>query len=384
MNSVLYLISCRIKSRKLYNIVSVLVVAFSVSVIIIALSISNGFEKALIEKIIVAAPQITIFGAGDKFIMPENSLVKDIIDVAQVQALSINPENNEVQGVLLRGTDVNSIPKLFKNKSVMLHGVYPYPGEIIVGNKLAENSDLYVGDEVKILTGPAIFKEFKISGIFKVGLYDFDSTVAIAPYQDIIDFEPESGEGIASKVSIYKALWLNDPFKASEFSKKLMSVNDEIQVTNWQVDNKSLVQAISLEKKVIFIVLLLLVVASSVAIANSQFIQIISQQEQIAILSAVGFTANKISITFILESLLIGITGSIGGMLLSILVVYLLGSYPISLPMDIYQVEVIPIAFEIRDASLTVLAAIMMLCISAMVPAYYAAKLDPVEILRRV
>jgi len=384
LKPVLYLIKCRLKSRKIHNIISFLVVAFCVAVIIIALSISNGFEKALIEKIIVASPQVTLSGDLKELILPEDIQLEESLEIAQVQALAINSENKQVQGVLLRGTLPENIPLLFKKKEVLLQGIYPYEGEVIIGDKLSDVSGLYIGDTVKVLTGPAIFKEFKVSGIFKVGLYDFDSTVMVASFDDIIDLEPMEGEGIASKVSIFKALWLKDPFQASLVSKRILFFNPSIVVSNWQDDNKSLVQAISLEKKVIFIVLLLLVIATSVAIANSQFIQIISQQEQIAILSAIGFTPMKVLITFLIEGFVIGLIGSIAGVAIALVSVYYLGSYPLTLPMDVYQVETIPVKIEMLDIFLTGLASVFMVCLCCCVPAYYASKLDPVDVLRRV
>jgi lipoprotein-releasing system permease protein len=368
----------------LHNIVSFLVIALSVAVIIIALAISNGFEKALIDKIIVASPQVSVFGAYEEIQIPQKIKVKESIVIAQVQALSINPENKRVQGVLLRGASPEQIPELFKNKDVLEVGVYPNEEEVVIGNKLAEASGLFVGDKVKVLTGPAIFKEFQISGIFKVGLYDFDSTVMVGTFEDVVSLAPMPGEGIASEVTEFKAFWLENPFQAVEISNEIQQLNPEAVVTNWQEDNKSLVSAIALEKKIIFIVLLLLVVATSVAIANSQFIQIISQREQIAILSAIGFTPDKVLWTFIYESILIGVIGSIGGIILSLLVVYYLGNYPISLPMDVYQVEIIPVEVQNMDILLTAFAAVIMVCLSSMIPAFYASRLDPVEILRRV
>ena len=113
MKPVLYLIKCRLKSRKIHNIISFLVVAFCVAVIIIALSISNGFEKALIEKIIVASPQVTLSGDLKELILPEDIQLEESLEIAQVQALAINSENKQVQGVLLRGTLPENIPLLF-------------------------------------------------------------------------------------------------------------------------------------------------------------------------------------------------------------------------------------------------------------------------------
>lgn len=374
---------CRFKSRKFQNTISFLVVSLCVAVLIIALSLSNGFEKTLIDKLIVASPHVTVIGDYNNLKIPQKDLISNDINIAQVQSLSINPDNNQVQGVLLRGTYSDKIPELFGKKDILEIGKFPVSGEAIIGNKLAETCNLSVGDTVKILTGPAVSTEFKVSGIFKVGLYDFDSNVIIAPYKDIEYLTPEQGEGIAADVNIFRALWLKKPMESKLFAEKISALNPGIITSNWQDDNKSLIDAIAVEKKVIFIVLLLLVVAASVAIANSQFIQIVSQQEQIAILSSIGFTSRHVLFTFVLEGLLIALIGSVLGLLMALGVVTYIANFPLNLPMDVYQVESIPVELKYSDVVITSLCAIVMVCLSSMVPAYYASRLDPVEVLRR-
>lgn len=95
-----------------------------------------------------------------------------------------------------------------------------------------------------------------------------------------------------------------------------------------------------------------------------------------------GFSPNKILSVFIFEGLIIGFIGSLLGLFISACIIYYLGTYPVILPMDIYQVDAIPIKPEIWDFILTMSAAIIMVCVSSFVPAFYASKLNPVEILR--
>lgn len=365
------------------NIISFFVVALCVAVLIVALSLSNGFEKSLVDKIILAAPHVTLSGDLDGVIIPEKTTIESMDDVAQVQALLINPETDQVQGVLLRGTSDNDFLKTFSKTKILVEGKDPLNGQIIIGNKLAENLGIAIGDSLQILTGPAIVEEYEVSGIFKAGLYDFDSNVALARYDDVLSFMPEEGEGVAATVTQFKSLRLNNPLLAKTYADKLSLLNPGVLITNWQDDNKSLFSAIALEKKVIFIVLLLLVLAVSVAIANSQFIQIISQREQIAILTAVGLKSKQILITFLLEGFMLGVVGSALGVALSLLVIHYLSNCPLALPIDIYQVDLVPIEFKVSDMFKTTFAAIVLVCLSGIVPAFYAARLDPVEVLRK-
>lgn len=365
------------------NIVSFLVVALCVAVLIVALSLSNGFEKSLVDKIILAAPHVTLSGNLDDLIIPDRQMVKSIDDMAQVQSLLMNADADQVQGILLRGTSGNDFLKSFSRTSLIVDGNYPSVGQVIVGNKLAENLGIRTGDLIKILTGPAIAEEFEVSGIFKAGLYDFDSNVVLARYDDVLSFTPDEGEGVAAKVVKFRSLRLNNPLMAKSYAENLLLVNPDLVITNWQDDNKTLFNAIAMEKQVIFIVLLLLVMAVSVAIANSQFIQLIAQREQIAILTAMGFKRKQILFTFLLEGFMVGVVGATLGIVISLLGIHYLSTCTLSLPIDIYQVDHIPIEFKVVDMFKTTMAAIVLVCLSSIVPAFYAAKLDPVEVLRK-
>ena len=383
MQAVIYFIICRFKSRKWQNALSFGVISICVSVLIVALSLSNGFKNALTDKIFIASPHNTVFGNLNKVLIPDKNNISYHLKLAQVQALVINENNHQVQGVLVRGAGQQKIPKLFRGKKILVGGKYPKIGQAIIGYKLANNLNLRIGDKIQILTGPSISDELTISGIFRIGLYDFDSNVVITTFDDVINLQALPDEGIASKVNVFEALWIKDPFKAREFSLSLLMLNPNITVNNWQDDNKSLMDAIYIEKKVIFIVLLLLILAVSVAIGNSQFIQVLSQAQQIAILSAIGFTRKNILLIFILESLIIGIVGSILGLILAFMVIFYFKNCPVALPMDVYQVAFIPVELKATDAIITIFTTIFIVCVSSIIPAFYAARLDPVEILRR-
>lgn len=383
MRAVIYFIICRFKSRKWQNILSFGVIALCVSVLIVALSLSNGFKNALTDKIFIASPHNTVFGDFEKVLIPNKNDIAYQLKLAQVQALVINQNNHQVQGVLVRGAEQQKIPKLFREKNILLGGKYPKSGQALIGYKLANNLDLRLGDKIQILTGPSIANELTVSGIFRIGLYDFDSNVIITTFNDVIMLQALPEEGIASKVNIFEALWIKDPFKARDFSLSLLKLNPEITVNNWQDDNKSLMDAIYIEKKVIFIVLFLLIVAVSVAIGNSQFIQVLSQAQQIAVLSAIGLTRKNILMIFVLESLITGILGTILGLILAFMVIICFKNHPVALPMDVYQVAFIPVELKSTDAVITAFATILIVCLSSIIPAFYAARLDPVEILRR-
>ena len=216
--------------------------------------------------------------------------IAKIIHIKELQALAINPKSEFTQGVILKGTESKFLSQLLQPENLLV-GKYPEGQEIIIGNKLAENLGVKVGDELQILTDPASFVTLKVSGIFKVGLYNFDSSTIITPNINIVNLEKDS---LFSTSSSYQGIWLNNPNKAKILAQKILSTNPEIQITNWQDDNKALINAVNFEKKVVFTVLSLLIIITCLAITITQTIQILNNKNQIGILSAIGFTPQKL------------------------------------------------------------------------------------------
>lgn len=383
MNAVFYLVFCRLQSRKFHNLISIAVISVCVAILMLATSISSGFEKVILAKITVAMPHIMVFDNEQKVNIQNIKGINKTLKLAQVQALLLNEHNEQVQGVLLRSDNIKDSPETSSHKRFLKTGKYPKSGEIIIGNKLVESMQVDIGDEVKLLTGPTVFKTFKISGIFQVGLYDFDSSVVLAPFSDIVDLKADPQEGIASDIKIFDALWLNNPMEARKISQEIQTLNPKFFVINWQNENQTLVNAIKLEKTVIFIVLLFLVTVVAIAIGNSLFIQILNQKQHIAIFSAIGMTSRQIMYVYVIESVITATIGCSIALLIALASIYFLVHYPISLPMDVYQVETLPVSCNYSDIILILILSTVITCIPSMLPALYAAKLDPIEILRK-
>ena len=349
-------------------------ISASVCILNIALSLCNGFEARLMNKILSFSPQISMVSVTN----PDLSVLKQysskIIKISQTQALAVNPENQSLQGIVLKGTGQEYLSKLLEPE-YLFAGKYPENQEAIIGNKLAKNLGLKIGDSIQILADPASIITLKISGIFKVGLYDFDSAVTITPDLNIINLTTDSA---FARMNLYYGIWLKDPF----LSKKLLSTNPDINISDWQDDNKALLSAIEFEKKIMFMVLSLLVIIVCLAIAISQTIQILNNKNQIGILSAIGFTPKKILVLYLLEGFLLGIVGVLLGTIFTFIIILYLSWCPISLPIEIYHIDNLPVNINKIDILMVSFAAIIFSVISSLIPAIYASKLSPVEILR--
>ncbi|OGH95908.1 MAG: hypothetical protein A2104_07610 [Candidatus Melainabacteria bacterium GWF2_32_7] len=378
MKAIFLIIKSRFKYKKALNGLIIAMIAAGVCALNIALALCNGFETRLVNKIISFSPQINIMTNDNVDLSGLKEEIAKIIHIKELQALAINPKSEFTQGVILKGTESKFLSQLLQPENLLV-GKYPEGQEIIIGNKLAENLGVKVGDELQILTDPASFVTLKVSGIFKVGLYNFDSSTIITPNINIVNLEKDS---LFSTSSSYQGIWLNNPNKAKILAQKILSTNPEIQITNWQDDNKALINAVNFEKKVVFTVLSLLIIITCLAITITQTIQILNNKNQIGILSAVGFTPKKLLFLYSLEGLFLGIIGTLLGMSVGFILAWYLFSNPIHLPIDVYHIENLTIDLKTSDILSVSLLAIILSVISSLIPAIYASKLNPVEILR--
>ena len=374
MKAVFLIIKSRFQHRKALNGLILLLISASVCILNIALSLCNGFEARLMNKILSFSPQISMVSVTNPNLSALKQYSSKIIKISQTQALAVNPENQSLQGIVLKGTGQEYLSKLLEPE-YLFAGKYPENQEAIIGNKLAKNLGLKIGDSIQILADPASIITLKISGIFKVGLYDFDSAVTITPDLNIINLTTDSA---FARMNLYYGIWLKDPF----LSKKLLSTNPDINISDWQDDNKALLSAIEFEKKIMFMVLSLLVIIVCLAIAISQTIQILNNKNQIGILSAIGFTPKKILVLYLLEGFLLGIVGVLLGTIFTFIIILYLSWCPISLPIEIYHIDNLPVNINKIDILMFSFAAIIFSVISSLIPAIYASKLSPVEILR--
>ena len=378
MKAIFLIIKSRFKYKKALNGLIIAMIAAGVCALNIALALCNGFETRLVNKIISFSPQINIMINDNVDLSGLKEEIAKIIHIKELQALAINPKSEFTQGVILKGTESKFLSQLLQPENLLV-GKYPEGQEIIIGNKLAENLGVKVGDELQILTDPASFVTLKVSGIFKVGLYNFDSSTIITPNINIVNLEKDS---LFSTSSSYQGIWLNNPNKAKILAQKILSTNPEIQITNWQDDNKALINAVNFEKKVVFTVLSLLIIITCLAITITQTIQILNNKNQIGILSAIGFTPQKLLFLYSLEGLFLGIIGTLLGMSVGFILAWYLFSNPIHLPIDVYHIENLTIDLKTSDILSVSLLAIVLSVISSLIPAIYASKLNPVEILR--
>ena len=378
MKAIFLIIKSRFRHRKFLNGLLISLVAISVITLNIALALCNGFETRFLNKIISFPPQISVSYKSAPDFGGLKTDFKKILSITQGQALAINTDNHRIQGISIKGTKYKDISRLLDKKNLII-GKYPQNNEILIGDKLAENLGIGVGNTIKIVCDPLSFMDLKVSGIFKIGLYDFDSSVVIIPKNNLIQLSKTS---LFSNLSTIYGIWLKNPYSAKQIAFKISQINPAAGVSNWQDDNRALVNALGFEKKVVFTVLSLLIIGAGASISIVQIMHILNQKGQIAVLSAIGFTPKKILGLYTLEGFFLGAFGIIIGIIISFIISFGFSHSGINLPISVYNIDNLAINMQISDLFWISITTMVLTLVASTIPAIYASKLSPIEILR--
>lgn len=376
----------QLRAKWKQSLLAVLSVSVGVTILICALSLTNGFEQDLVNKIMGTNPHITIESALSDRIVNYNAISKKISTIYGIK--SVTPEikgqallNNgiEVKGILVYGLDPEEENKAGNwNKYLISGGLKKNDEEgIVLGSELAKKMGLYIGDSLQLVTGIGAITPLKVRGIFQANFYEIDVRVGyitLSKAQKIYNL-PVSVNSLSVK--------LKDPFKANEITEIIQEKHPAFNVRSWIRDNKGLLAAMATEKKVIFLVMMFIIIVAMLGIANLLVMIVLEKTMEISILRAIGASKKNISLIFLYQGILIGlsgiITGCIGGYVLSVI----LSHYPINLPSDVYIIGNLPVNMQLQDFIFVSVSAFIVCLIASFVPARRAVRLNPIETIRR-
>ncbi len=215
-----------------------------------------------------------------------------------------------------------------------------------------------------------------VTGIFESGLYEFDAHVAfltLATAQSVYGL----GDGVTG-LSVTVADVFQAPRLAHDLSNELM-----LGARSWSDQNRPLLQAMFIERIVIFIVILFIVLVAMIGVGSTMAMWVIEKNREISLLRAVGASARDAGKLFVIQGTLISAigvaVGSLGGFVLS----SLLAVFPIGLAGEVYFLSRLPVDMEARDFLLVALATLLLSPVASLLPAWRAMKLDPIEVIRR-
>ncbi len=382
------------------TLISIAGVTLGVMVLLIVLSVMGGFHEDLQRKILGANAHIVVLNYGGK--IKDHELLREKINSIDgvkhsspfIYGQVMLSKGDRAYGVVVRGiepgleAETTDILKYLKEGSVnnLKEDNTGIPG-IIVGRELSRNLGLFVDDEVRMISpmgdiGPLgmlpRMKKFRVEGIFEVGMYEYDSSLALINIHDAQDFFKFHDEitGIEVKVE--------EVYNSEEIVEKIeATLGPPYYARDWMQMNRNLFSALKLEKIVMFIILTLIILVASFNIVSNLIMIVIEKTREIAVMKAMGATSKSIMSIFMIHGLIIGITGTAIGVIGGYAVCQLLKTYKfINLPPDVYYLSYLPVRMNLFDFIVVPAAAILISFLATIYPSWQAAKLDPVEPLR--
>ncbi|MCD6319536.1 MAG: lipoprotein-releasing ABC transporter permease subunit [Candidatus Desulfofervidaceae bacterium] len=392
------------KFISLITFFSIIGVMVGVMTLIIVLSVMSGFEREVRTRILGINAHIFVLNFRGPFseyqsVMNEIKQIKGVVGVTPfIYAQVMVSSGQRVSGAVLRGTDPESVSKVTNLAKILKAGTLQalntpktvegqnLPG-LIMGQELAKNLGVWIGDVVSVISPfgqitplgqiPKV-KRFVVCGIFNSGMYEYDSTLIYISLKDAQRFLDLAEEVTGLEVKI------SDIFKAKTLARK---IKDKLGFPFWTKDwmemNRSLFSALKLEKLTMFIILILIVVVAAFNIASSLIMMVMEKTKDIAILKAMGATNRNIMRIFVYQGLIIGLIGTILGVISGTSVCLLLKHYHfIQLPQGVYYISTLPVEIRLGDMVVIALGAMGLSFLATIYPARQAAQLDPVEAIR--
>ena len=397
----------------LISIISVAGVAVGVMALIVVLAVMTGFTDSLREKILGINSHIVVQSLRSRIadyqelseVILQEDGVKAATPYTYSQTMLSVPDAST--GAVVRGIDPTTANDVLSLNSQLIKGSIialdegspsasdlktdkvPSPAlpGIILGKELARNLHVNIDDKIRLFSpsGPLTpmgvipkIKTCRVVGIFDTGMYEYDSSLAyvsLSTAQNFLDLG-DNVHGLELKV--------DDIYKAAEIAAKLEEkLGFGYVVKDWISMNKNLFSALKLEKTAMFIILALIVLVAAFNIISTLIMVVMSKGKDIAILKSMGATSMGIMRIFIYEGLIIGLTGTVLGVIGGLGLCKVLSKYQfIKLPSDVYPITTLPIKVLPMDVTLVAISAALITLLATIYPSWQASKIEPAVALR--
>jgi len=388
------------------SLTSMLGILFGVLVLITILSVMNGFEKELRDRILSMVSHVTITetdGLLSDWRNEQKKLLSNPTVVGSapfIQKQVMISANGQLRGVLMQGILPDEQSKVGDIHKRVLEGSFsdltPRGYTIALGVELAQHLGVFVGDKVTVVT-PQIkitpagmiprSKRFTVSSIYKINMAEYDSSTAFIHMRDASKLFKTRDEVSGVRLK------LDDLFTAPALAKDLQdSLGNKYDVIDWGEENKSLYQVQKTEKVVMFFILFLIVLVAVFNLVSSLVMVVNDKQADIAILRTQGMSAQQIKKVFMVQGTIIGLFGAVLGAILGVLLALNVGDILLGVE-NLFGIELLPQELfyasdkfpSVVDAGQVIgisVAAFVLAMLATLYPASRAAKVQPAESLR--
>lgn len=381
-----------------------------VMTLVIVLSVINGFETELRQRIVAFNTNVVVFMRNPDAWANTDTLQSLILDQRHVTAIApfvrseallsyevIPGRRTRIRGVVVKGIDlereahvstvIDSIkPSIESFDTSVFEDEEPHAG-VVLGLDLAIELRVGLGEEVSLVTAPSTIHSGEIEpkvlacrvvGFFDSGMYEFDSRFVymdLAVADSLFDFET----GLRGF-----SIQLDDIYKAQDVDLRIQDVLSlqNYGTNNWINMNQNLFSYMKIEKILMFLMLTLIILVAAFNLVGMLTMVIMEKRKEIGILKAMGTPGRGIMAIFMLEGTVIGILGTIGGLVTGFVACLILDRVKLELPGDVYFIKTLPVLVHWQDLVIVCACAILICFLATIYPSWEASKLLPVEAIR--
>jgi putative ABC transport system permease protein len=365
-------------------------IALGVMVLMVAMAIMNGFDKEFEKKLSIMNYPLTVVSNRGQFVDDEvlSSLQKQFPDLKYSPYLVgsvVAKSGDSMEGGFLFGVDFKSEAEINPVVKDAIDGLEIEKFSSIVGSSLYYdflldgNSKLTyiftVMDPSGLLSTPTM-KRFRIKGHFHSGLSSYDTSYHYTTIESL-------RKVLRVKKNHYHGIHIDSSQPLKDIEKIKAVLPDGIAVIGWWQQNGNFFSALQMEKRALFIVLMLIILIASVNIISSLLMTVMNRRSEIALLLSFGATVKEIKAIFLSLGVVIGIGGIIIGAILGFIGLFILGNFDIiSLPADVYGTSQLPLDLSTFDLFSILIGAFIIVIVSALYPAIKASRVDILQVLR--
>jgi len=385
--------------------VSMLGIALGVAALIIVLSVMNGFQKEVRDRMLGVVSHIEIFSRDGQALQDLDAIMAaarknpEVVGAAPyIASQALVARGEDMKGVLVRGIEPKLEPEVTEFSNSATNGALDklVPGEfgIVLGGELARSLFVRPGDQVTLIApGGQVtpagvvprLKQFTVVGTFESGHYEYDSALAMIHEQDAAKvFRLEGPTGIRLK--------LRDLNIAREVADQLATtLPGQFLIRDWTRQNKTWFAAVQVEKRMMFIILTLIVAVAAFNLVSTLVMTVTDKRADIAILRTLGASPKSIMGVFVVQGAMVGVIGTLGGLALGLLVAYNIDVivpfierllHTSFLPQDIYLISRMPSDPQRGDIMPITVISLVLAFAATLYPSWRASRVNPAEALR--
>ena len=400
-----------IKSRRVEGFISIsawfslLGIMLGVATLIVVMSVMNGFRTELVDRILGINGHLIIYSKNERTIPNYTKIINKILDTPNVVAVTAHLEGqalaknkNSISGVIIRGSkwsDLAAKKILWKSLNQSTISNFKDKKNIIMGYRLGQKLNLNVGDYISLISPNGmetalgilpVNQNFKVGGFFDMGMYEYDNNFIFIPWKKAELFL--STNNIAHGIEVF----LKDQKLTSSVNLQLQSkLNKNLIVIDWKKRNSSFMNALAVEKNVMFVILTLIILVAAFNIISSMIMLVQTKKADIALMRTMGASQYLIIKVFMLTGSIIGFLGTFVGVLLGVfvsmniekirqLITSIFGQELFSA--EIYFLSKLPSDININEVLIVICISIFLTLLASIFPAWKASKISPAEALR--